>query len=66
MKDEDRTELLAQAIWRGQFGLTTIDPRWAQYVTDNPTEANQLRAKATEMLSASKNMAGNHSLDWLQ
>ena len=65
MKDEDRTEILAQAIWRGQFGETKILPEWTDFAANNPDEVAVLRVKAADMISAASEMSGHHSLAWL-
>ena len=65
MTDDERKELLAQAIWMGQHGTLTIDARWTQYAADNPTVADALRKEAASMIAAAKNISGHHSLGWL-
>lgn len=65
MTDADRTEILAQAIWRGQFGEIKILPEWTAFAANNTEEATNLRAKASDMIAAASQMPGFTSLSWL-
>jgi len=58
-------ELLAQAIWMGQFGATLLDPRWIAWAQANPDAAAALRKQAQPMLDAATPHT-HHSLGWLR
>lgn len=64
MTDDERVEILAQAMWMGNFGVIQIDPRWQKWAEDNPEKAKTLRDKGKEMLEFSKSYS-THSLGWL-
>lgn len=64
MTDDDRTEILAQAIWMQQFGTTTITQRWLDWANDNKQSATALRSQAADMVKASKGHK-YHSLGWI-
>jgi hypothetical protein len=66
MNDNDRAELLAQAIWRGDFGMMTTDPRWKDWARANQAGATTIRSQAGDMIDQA--VASNtkyHSLAWL-
>ena len=61
---EFRVELLAQALWLRQSGLTSIVDSWTNFADENPESAGELRTKANEMLEAAAPHK-HHSLGWL-
>lgn len=66
MTDDEKSEILAQAIWMGQFGTITLTPEYQAWSADNKNkqQADAYRAKAKEMLGAAKGQK-HHSLGWI-
>lgn len=71
MTDDERIELLAQALWTHVYGVRHVTTRWRAFADTNSDQANQLRAKAKEMLhtadsaSAGVTKRPHSSLGWL-
>jgi hypothetical protein len=71
MTDEERVELLAQALFTHVFGLRYLTPRWENFAKANPGEADKFRARAKEMLHTSDSASPGvtkrpfSSLGWL-
>lgn len=65
MTDDDRIEILAQAIWMQEFGHIALNPRWLAYAKDNPDEAAALRKRAKTMIDTARPHR-HHSLGWLE
>jgi hypothetical protein len=61
---DEKVEILAQAIWREDFQLTTLEPRWLEWSAANERAANAFRRLAAAMLGAAEGHK-NHSLGWL-
>lgn len=62
--DDDRVEILAQAMWMGQHGTIVITPRWQEWSSQNKKDADALRDKARDMIGAAKGQT-HHSLGWI-
>lgn len=64
MTDDDRIEILAQALWMKHFGITVLDQRWVAYAKANPDVADSLREQAKAMIETARPHT-THSLGWL-
>jgi hypothetical protein len=64
MTDEDRIEILSQALWMKHFGVTQVRPEWTAFANSNQDQANELRQKAKTMIEAARPHK-THSLGWL-
>lgn len=72
MTDDERVELLAQALWTRVYGVRKITPKWQAFTAANATEARALREKAAVMLGTAQSATGgpglkrpHSSLGWL-
>lgn len=65
MTNDERREILAQAMWREAFGETRILPEWIEWAQKHPQEATALRDKADDMLSVQSdvNQKTKHTKD---
>lgn len=64
VEHEFRVELVAQALFLRQFGLTHIVDSWLHFAEEKPESADELRKKAEEMLAAAAPHK-HHSLGWV-
>lgn len=72
MTDDERVELLAQALWLKVYGLRTILPKWQVFAATDAEGARELRNKAATMLGTAQGATGgfgsrgpHSSLGWL-
>lgn len=72
MTDEERVELLAQALWLRTFGVRKITPKWQAFAATDTAQVRALRDKASAMLGVAQTAAGgpglkrpHSSLGWL-
>jgi hypothetical protein len=72
MTDEERVELLAQALWSRVYGMRRITSRWQAFASANTVVAQQYRTKAQQMLGTAQSATGgpgarrpHSSLGWL-
>ena len=72
MTDDERIELLAQALWTRVYGLRRLTPKWQAFVATDTAQVQALRTKAREMLGIAQSATGgaatrrpHSSLGWL-
>jgi hypothetical protein len=64
MTDEDRIEILAQALWMKRYGIAQVRPEWMAYSKNDPTMADSYRRQAKSMIESARPHK-THSLGWL-
>jgi len=64
MTEDDRTEILAQALYLQTFGIMNLQPQWSEFAINNPAAADAYRTKAEAMMQVA-GAVSVHSLGWL-